>query len=432
MGLKPGAVLTVVPERHARTIAASAIRAEPVTWVWHGLVPAGMLTLLAGRPGEGKSTIAIDLASRVSREGGVAIVCSAEDDPARVLRPRLEAAGADLERVHVWQATLEVPEGVEALRAEAERLGATLLIIDPINAYIGLEANTHRDHHVRRVLAPLAELASRTGAAVVVIGHVNKAASDDPLMRIGGSVGFTAAARQVLLAAADPADEARRVLAVVKSNVAAFPSPLAYRIEPVALEGGIGTSRVAWLGEAPELDVRTLLAPPAREERSLALEAAAVLREILAAGPRSAREAERELREALGDLSHGLIVKARQLAGVGARKAGFEGGWEWYLPEESREESRPNPSERDSSARPAETVPPVPEESRSRGRDSSEGLDPSGSLLADPSGDPAEDPWTAGPPHSGVPPRTPGCVRCLRYGGDHAGACIASWEEVGA
>jgi hypothetical protein len=367
-----------------RTIPASAVRPERVTWVWPDRVPAGMLTLFAGRPGEGKSTIVIDLAARVTRQGGVVIVCSAEDDPARVLRPRLEAAGADLERVHIWQAPLELPEGVEALRAEVERLGATLVVIDPLNAYIGLETNTHRDHHVRRVLAPLAELASRTGAAVVVIGHTNKAASDDPLMRVGGSIGFTAAARQVLLAASNPADEGRRVLAVVKSNVAAFPSPLTYTIEPVALEGGITTSRIAWLGEAPEVDVRTLLAPPAREERSLALEAAAVLREILADGPRPAREAERELREALGELSHGLIVKARQLAGVGARKAGFEGGWEWYLPEESREESRLNPSERDSSARPAETDPSGPEESRSYGGDSSVGGDPSGLPLVRP------------------------------------------------
>jgi hypothetical protein len=173
----------------------------------------------------------------------------------------------------------------------------------------------------------------------------------------------------VLLAAADPTDEARRVLAVVKSNVAAFPAPLAYTIEPVALEGGITTSRIAWLGEAPEVDVRTLLAPPAGEERSLALEAAGILREILAAGPRPAREVERELREALGDVSHGLVVKARRIGGIGARKAGFGGGWEWYLVEESR----PNPSERDSSARPAETAPSRPEESRSRGCDSSGG-----------------------------------------------------------
>jgi 5S rRNA maturation endonuclease (ribonuclease M5) len=367
-----------------RTIPASAVRPERVAWVWPDRVPAGMLTLFAGRPGEGKSTIVIDLAARVTRQGGVVIVCSAEDDPARVLRPRLEAAGADLERVHIWQAPLELPEGVEALRAEVERLGATLVVIDPLNAYIGLETNTHRDHHVRRVLAPLGELASRTGAAVVVIGHTNKAASDDPLMRVGGSIGFTAAARQVLLAATDPADEGRRVLAVVKSNVAAFPAPVAYTIEPVTLEGGITTSRIAWLGEAPEVDVRTLLAPPAREERSLALEAAGILREILAAGPRPAREAERELREALGDLSHGLIVKARQLAGVGARKAGFEGGWEWYLPEESREESRPNPSERDSSARRAETDPSGPEESRSYGGDSSVGRDPSDLPLVHP------------------------------------------------
>ncbi len=356
----------------ARTLPAARLASRPVEWIWRPYVPAGMLTLLAGRPGEGKSTAAVDVAARVSRAGRAVLIISAEDDPERIIRPRLEVARADLDRVFVWRADLpELPDGVEAIAEEARQLGVALVVLDPLNAFIALAVNSHRDHHVRRVLAPLGHLAEETGAAVLVVGHLNKGAGEDPLARVGGSVAYVAAARQVLVAAPDPADDGRRVLAAVKSNVAELAPALAYGVEGVELPGGIRTSRVVWLGEAPEVDVRALLAPPAREERTLALEVAEVLRQILADGPRPAREVKREVREAVGDVSEGLIAKARRAAGVEARKSGFEGSWEWYLAEDSHEDSRPTPWERESSARPAETATPAPEDSRPRERESS-------------------------------------------------------------
>ena len=83
-------------------------------------------------------------------------------------------------------------------------LDVALVTLDPLVAFIDDGINTHRDHHVRRVLAPLADLAESTGAAVVVVIHTNKGEGNDPLMRISGSIGFSGAARSVLLAADDP------------------------------------------------------------------------------------------------------------------------------------------------------------------------------------------------------------------------------------
>lgn len=403
----------ILAERRAQalegTVRAAEVVPRPVEWLWDGVIPAAMLVGLFGRPGEGKSTIALDLAARLSREGATVLIVSAEDDRARVLRPRLEAAGADLENVVLWcleERALDLPDGVDALRGVVEALGAALVILDPINALIGLEVNSHRDHHIRRVFAPLARLAEESGATVLAVGHLNKGASEDPLSRVGGSVAYTAAARQVLLAAADPADDGRRILAVAKSNVGEIPPPIAYRLEGVELEAGIRTSRVVWLGEAPEVDVRALLAPPAREERTLVAEVADALRAILADGPKPARDVERELREALGaEVSKDTLHRARAIAGVVTAKRGFREGWTWSLAAEgSPEGSTPNPVHVESSSRPAQTGSPSPE------------------------GSTAGDVRTFEPSSAEDPPS---CVRCARYGPDHVGSHTRSWEEVG-
>ncbi len=393
------AYLRSATEAAGKTRPAAEVEPRRVSWIWQDYVPSGMLTVLAGLPGLGKSTIALELAARISRDGLAVIVASGEDPAETVIRPRLEAAGADLDLVHLWVGDLELPDGAEALEAEVRRLKAALVVIDPLNAFLAIDTNSHRDHHVRRVLRPLAELAEGTGAAVLVAGHLNKGSGSEPLLRVGGSIGLVAAARQVLVAASDGD---RTILAVAKSNVGRIPPPVAYRIEPVLLDGSVETARIAWLGEAPDVDLRALLAPAGPEERSLAEEVAEVLRTALAGGPRPAREVEREIREALGDVSHGVIVKARRIAGVAARKRGFGEGWDWYLQEESREESRRIPELRDSSARPAETAPQPPEESRSWDGDSSRVV------------------YIDGRP----------CVRCLRYGPGHIGEHIAEWPGV--
>ena len=310
------------------TVRAAEVVARNVDWLWPDRVPLGMPTVFGGFPGVGKSTILYDLAARTTREGKAVLVVTAEDHLAAVLRPRLEAAGANLDLVHILIVPLTLPEGVELLSRLVRDLAAALVILDPLVAFIGDGINTHRDHHVRRVLAPLADLAENTGAAVVVVIHTNKGEGSEPLMRISGSIGFTGAARSVLLAAEDPNDDDRRILAVVKSNLARFPAPLAYRIVGVALDEEITTSKIEWLGEAPEVDVRALLGRQDPDERAAIDEATAFL---VASGvqqqARPARDLEREA--ASLDIGEKTLQRARRRLKVPAWRDGFQAPYMW-------------------------------------------------------------------------------------------------------
>jgi hypothetical protein len=328
----PVAVADRLASKAPRTIRVSQIKAESIEWLDPGRVPFAMTTVLAGFPGVGKSTLLYDLAARTSREGQAVIILTAEDHLAAVVRPRLEAARAELDLVHVVTSEVTLPESVPMLGELVEEHGARLVTIDPLLAFIGDGSNTHRDHHTRRVLAPIAALAERTGAAVPLVLHTNKGLDSEPLLRIGGSIGFTGAARSVLIAADDPHDEGRRILAVAKSNLAAFPAPLAYTLEPVTLRGGVETSRVRWLGEAPEVNVRELLARGDPEDRSAREEALEHLRD---SGVLEMARPAGQMYE--GAKAAGIDAKALQRArrslGIRAWKEGYPGLWMWGPPE---------------------------------------------------------------------------------------------------
>jgi hypothetical protein len=311
------------------TVRAADVRPEVVEWLWPKMVPRAMPTVLGGFPGVGKSTILYDLAARVSREGHAVLVVTAEDHLAAVVRPRLEAAGADLNLVRIITVPITLPEDVELLAKLVREFDAALLILDPLVAFIGDGINTHRDHHVRRVLAPLADLAEQTRAAVVVVIHTNKGVGSEPLMRISGSIGFTGAARSVLLAADDPQDESRRILAVVKSNLAEMPPPLAYRLAGVILDGGIETSQVEWLGEAPDVDVHQLLAGRDPERETAIGDAMEFLQEV---GVQARALAQVDLmKDAKSQgIEERTLRRARARLGIPTWRQGFGRGGTWY------------------------------------------------------------------------------------------------------
>ncbi len=320
---------------------ASSFRPERITWLWDQRIAAGFLNVAAGLQGVGKSTILYDLAARVSRECGTVLVATAEDHIAAVVRPRLQAARADLDRVEIWVADLVLPAGRLALESRVREIGAALVIVDPLVAFLETGIDSHKDASVRQALRPLAEMAEATGCAVVTVLHLNKGSSDDPLMRVAGSSAFTAAARHVLLACGDPDDESgmRRVLAVVKSNLGPFPAPVTYTIESVPWTHDDGgqefTSRVVWGSEVPHLDPRSLLRSPIDpEERSAIDEAKAFLRAELAAGPRSV--AELKTAAARATISETTLKRAKRELGIRSldiRDADNKiVAWRWDLP----------------------------------------------------------------------------------------------------
>jgi AAA domain len=344
----------------------SAIKAEPVIWLWPRYLPAGMLSVIDGDPGLGKSTLTNDLAARVSTGRGMpdgsggglpagVVLLSAEDDLARTIRPRLEAAGADLDRV----ATLALHDHDGGTRAplisrtdlvlveEAiVSAGAALLVFDPLVAYLPDGIDTNRDHDVRRALTALSDLASRTHCATLVVRHLRKGGAENPLYRGGGSIGITAAARAVFLVAKDPDDPGgdRRVFAPIKTNLALPPPSLAFRF---VADPGRPHPRLAWEGVSAH-DARALLdMSSAGDDRSAVDEAQDVLRAILADGPLRAQEAQRQAHEA--GISHRTLDRARRALGITAHKSGRPGDpdqhWEWALPLKDANGERRTPTQ---------------------------------------------------------------------------------------
>ncbi len=204
-------------------------------------------------------------------------------------------------------------------------------------AFLGGDVNSHNDQDVRRALHALSSMAERSGASVVILRHLNKASGGNALYRGGGSIGIVGAARAGMLVALDPADEGRRVLAMTKSNLAAMPASLAYRLLPA--DENPDVARVKWEGPTAHSAADLLAIPQDADERSAIDDATELLEEVLADGPVPAVEAKRRARAA--DVSDRTLRRARNRIGVKVRKVGAPGEegqrWEWQLPEGGQE-----------------------------------------------------------------------------------------------
>jgi putative DNA primase/helicase len=206
---------------------ADSVQRKRIEWLWRNRFPKGMLSLVAGRPGQGKSLFAAMLAAEVSKKGDV-IFSNREDPLAQVVRPRLEAAGANLSRIHFYSPTL--PDDLPALEKQIRRTKAKLVILDPAASH--LRPSMFNDQDVRTALAPAAEIAERTLCSILMISHTVKYVSSKAhaLTAIGGSGGgMTGAARAIFLFGVDPADTTQRALVPVKFNIG--PKPLAITFE---------------------------------------------------------------------------------------------------------------------------------------------------------------------------------------------------------
>lgn len=257
---------------HLRLVPACSVRPERVRFAGEGRVPLGMVTLLVGQGGLGKSQETCRLAAGWSRGTiagdfygcpiGVAIA-TAEDHRAGVVVPRLLAAGAALSRVHFVEALADGVPGAISIDGRVEELERTLseagvgvLVIDAVVAHIPVAHDSYKEQHVRAVLKPLAHMAERCGMAVLGVMHLNPREARDVLTRISGSGAFGHLARSVLLLAADPEDPdgPTRILAAGKSNVGAQPSARRLRIEGCSVMGDDGDTLI-YRGALPSVRI---------------------------------------------------------------------------------------------------------------------------------------------------------------------------------
>jgi hypothetical protein len=179
-----------------------------------------------------------------------------------------------------------LPHDIEALRQAIRQVGAKLVIIDPLSAYLGGDIDPWKDSSVRRALTPLAALAEDTGAAIVAVRHWVKAAATPALYKGQGSIALAAAARQVLCVAPHPDDPETMVLAGVKANLSRQPASLIYRVEETTYAYPDGSSghvpRVRWLGEVDIAADDLAMAAPG--DRELSPERAAIVAYVKGAG----------------------------------------------------------------------------------------------------------------------------------------------------
>ncbi|MDE8689987.1 AAA family ATPase [Faecalibacterium sp. DFI.5.82] len=235
-----------------KIIRMSDVELTPVEWLWKPYLPFGKLSVLQGNPGEGKTYFAMHLAAACTNgkllpnmervEPFNVIYQTAEDGLGDTVKPRLIEAGADLDRVLVIDdSDVQLTLSDERIEKAIVENNARLVIIDPIQAYLGADVDMNRANEVRPIFMRLGQVAQRTGCAILLIGHLNKAAGMQSLQRGLGSIDIAAAVRSVMFIGKLKHDPTMRILTHEKSSLAPPGVSLAFSLGD---EGGF-----RWVGE---------------------------------------------------------------------------------------------------------------------------------------------------------------------------------------
>lgn len=297
--------------REAGILSMNKFQPRPVDWLWYPYVPLGKVTVLQGDPSGGKTTLMLNLIAALTRGESLTdpaqkrelpsqcLYQTAEDGIADTIVPRLMTANAVLERVICLK---EREEAVTLTDGRLEKvilaLRPDLVVLDPIQAFLGDCVDMHRANEIRPRMAYLAELAEAGHTAVVLIGHLNKRAGDEAIYRGLGSIDIAAAARSVLLMEKNKNDPALRTLRHIKSSLAPEGDALDFRLE----EDGV----LHYSG------IHAADSPPARGNRALAL--SYKLRTLLGSQTRPVEEVRTELTGTEGSCSNMVWAEAKRLA----------------------------------------------------------------------------------------------------------------------
>jgi putative DNA primase/helicase len=333
------------------------INPREIDWTWQRHLPAGMITALGGQPGQGKSLISFRIAADVSNRGGNVLISNHEDHPETVQRPRIEAAGADLSRVHFIDLPA-LPDGLEALESAIEATDAQLVILDPFASHV----NVHVGNVVgiRNALSPVERLAQRTGCAVLIIAHQIKYASSraTPLSTLGGpsGAGLAGLCRAVYLAGKDPTDDERFVMVNAKA-LGPKPSNLVFTLDAAFTKGsGVEGGFVHYSGET-EITAKRLIEAQYKDQEGRApkqskqeIAAEWLMRYLfLAAKPQTPAQVAKDAAKQDPPITYMQLRRATKELGLSDKPKGGRGA-KWGLPTELREvlaaqygESAPDP-----------------------------------------------------------------------------------------
>ena len=310
-------------------IKMSEIQSQEVSWLWYPFIPYGKLTIIQGDPGDGKTTLVLNIAAWLSKGEGLdsemklsepvnVIYQSAEDGLADTVKPRLELAGADCERI------LVIDEKEKSLSMVDERLEkaivqtkARMLILDPIQAYLGGGMDMNRANEAKDMTKELGALAEKHQCAIVLIGHMNKAAGNKAAYRGMGSIDFFAVARSVLLVGRVEGEENIRAVVQIKNNLAAFGHPKAFALSEDGFQ---------WLGDY-EITADEVLGGIAPKVNKMEL-AKRMLRELALASNAVLSNEIFDMADEQG-ISKRTLENAKRELGIQARK--INNSWYWEL-----------------------------------------------------------------------------------------------------
>ncbi len=315
-------------EKNVKLINMADVEATDTKWLWPNYIPYGKITLLLGDPGEGKTTLSLHLAAKLSlgmdfisdeivREAVVTIYQTAEDGLSDTIKPRLLAMGADCSKISVideCDQPLDLLD--ERLEFAIQASGAKVVIIDPIQCYMGPKIDMNKANEVRQILKNIAALAEKYHCAMILVGHLNKSIGNKTLYRGLGSIDFIAAARSVLIVGKLKDSQNIRALVHEKSSLAPIQKALSFEF----LEGSV----VNWLGEI-NITSEDLLGGTHRVKKSDTAEK--LLRENLKNGALPANELYAKAADQC--ISKRLVDQVKKDLGIVSYKTGE--GWFWKL-----------------------------------------------------------------------------------------------------
>jgi hypothetical protein len=380
---------------------AADITPRHIDFLWPGRLARGKHSAVAGEPGDGKSQLSIYVAATISKAGewpcsegrappGNVIIFNAEDGVDDTIVPRLIAAGADLERVHIVNAVLQedgkgrrtfnLQADLALLERKIHEIGdVALVIIDPISSYMG-KTDSHKNSEVRGALEPLSEMAERVQVAVLSITHFSKAGSGNTkkaLHRFIGSVAFVGAPRAAFAVIEDADNEGRILFLHAKNNMAPKSQGLAYRLLQTIVCDNIVASYVHWEGTPVTISAdQALEATESTGSRTTKEEATDFLRDILGQGEVSAEEVQQAARRA--GIAPKPLRSARETLKVRSRREGFGPGaaWRWSLPNTTggRQPTEDEVAEEAQPGAPLMPSPPIDAQHRDRASMDPEGI----------------------------------------------------------
>ena len=228
-------------ESNQRICWYSDVQSTPVEWLWYPYIPLGKITLIQGDPGDGKSTMLMDLIARLTtgrempdgktlNKINVIYQCS-EDGVSDTIKPRLEKAGADCSRVgYIREELSGLTLDDEEMRLAIIEMKASLLVIDPFQAYLG-DADLSNAIGMRRIMRRLNIWATSYNCAIVLVGHLNKRSGSKEIYRGLGSIDLAASARSVIQIERNEEDGSCRMVKHIKSNLAQNGNNLSFWIE---------------------------------------------------------------------------------------------------------------------------------------------------------------------------------------------------------